>query len=320
MISRRILRIKVLQTVYSFYQGGDLDIAKSEKELMYSIQKSYDLYFYLLLLGVAVCDYANQVINANKQKYLPTQADLNPNMKFVNNKFIAQIKENEQLKAHLTKNKMSWTSAPELPKRIFTTLEATDEYKAYMAEPTNTYDNDKKIIDFMFRNVVYDCDLLYQTLEEQSIYWIDAVEFIIGMVLRTIERYKIGYDNSHALPKMYKSDDDRDFVIKLYRNTVAKGDKYKKLISDNTKNWELERIAFFDILVLQTALSEVELFPEIPLKVTFNEYIELAKNYSTAKSSTFVNGILDKIVSELISTGAVKKIAEMPSPKKDEEN
>ncbi|MBR4266040.1 MAG: transcription antitermination factor NusB [Bacteroidales bacterium] len=313
MISRRILRIKVLQTIYSFYQGGDLDIAKSEKELLYSIQKSYDLYFFLLLLGCDVCDYARQVINTQKQKLRPTEQDLNPNLKFVNNKFIAQFRENEQFKTRINSTKLSWTNNPELPKRIFNTLKQTDEYVEYMNKETNTYDDDKKIISFMYKTVIYDCDLLYQILEEMSIYWIDTVEFIIGMVLRTIERYKIGYDNSYALPGMYKSDDDRDFVIKLFRTTIAKGDKYKDLISEYTKNWDIERIAFFDILILQTALSEVEMFPEIPLKVTFNEYIELAKNYSTTKSSTFVNGVLDKIVTELISTGKIKKIAEMPN-------
>lgn len=318
MISRRILRIKVLQTVYSFYQGGDSDVAKSEKELLYSIQKSYDLYFYLFLLGVEVCNYAESVINSKKQKFLATETDRNPNMKFVNNKFIAQFKENEAFITQVNGKKISWAANPELPKRIFNTLEKTDEYISYMAKPTSSYDEDKKIIAFMFENVIYDCDLLYQILEEQSVYWIDTVEFIIGMVLKTIERYKIGYDNSYPLVKMFKNDDDREFVIQLFRKTVARGDYYRKLISENTQNWDLERIAFFDILVLQTALAEVETFPEIPLKVTFNEYIELAKDYSTSKSSVFVNGVLDKAVSKLMSERKIKKIAE--APEKTEKN
>ena len=289
------MRIKVLQTIYSFYQGGDSDISKSEKELLYSIQKSYDLYFYLFLLGIEVCKYAESVINSKKQKLLATETDKNPSLKFVNNKFLEQFKENADFQRQVNGKKMSWANYPELPKRIFTTLEQTDEYQAYMQKASSSYEDDKKIVAFMFENVVYDC------------------EFIIGMVLKTIERYKLGFDSSYPLAKMFKNDDDRDFVFRLFRRTIAKDEYYRNLISENTQNWDIERIAFLDILILQTALAEVECFPEIPLKVTFNEYIELAKNYSTSKSSIFVNGVLDKIVSKLLEEKKITKIAEMPN-------
>ncbi|MBQ5453314.1 MAG: transcription antitermination factor NusB [Bacteroidales bacterium] len=307
------MRIKVLQTIYSFYQGGDSDISKSEKELLYSIQKSYDLYFYLFLLGIEVCKYAESVINSKKQKLLATETDKNPSLKFVNNKFLEQFKENADFQRQVNGKKMSWANYPELPKRIFTTLEQTDEYQAYMQKASSSYEDDKKIVAFMFENVVYDCDLFYQTLEQMSVYWVDTAEFIIGMVLKTIERYKLGFDSSYPLVKMFKNDDDRDFVFRLFRRTIAKDEYYRNLISENTQNWDIERIAFLDILILQTALAEVECFPEIPLKVTFNEYIELAKNYSTSKSSIFVNGVLDKIVSKLLEDKKITKIAEMPN-------
>lgn len=313
MISRRILRIKVLQTIYSFYQGGDSDIQKSEKELLYSIQKSYDLYFYLFLLGMDVCKYASSVINSKKQKFLATETDLNPNLKFVNNKFFEQFKENEDFQRQVNGKKMSWDNYPELPKRIFTNLVQTEEYKTYMESGTSSYEEDKKIAAFMFESVIYDCDLFYQTLEQMSVYWVDTAEFVIGMVLKTIERYKLGYDGTYPLPRMFKNDDDREFVLKLFRKTISRDEYYRGLISENTQNWDIERIAFIDILILQTALAEVEAFPEIPLKVTFNEYIELAKNYSTNKSNIFVNGVLDKIVSKLMEEKKIKKIAEMPA-------
>ena len=306
------MRIKVLQTVYSFYQGGDSDVSKSEKELLYSIQKSYELYFYLFLLGEEVCKYASSVINSKKQKFLADENDKNPNFKFVNNKFLAQFRENEDYLRYVNAKKLSWEKYPEVAKRIFTTLEETEEYKAYMSKLDSTYEDDKKILSFMYENVVYDCDLLYQSLERQSVYWIDTVEFILGMVLKTIERYKQSYKPDHALPKMFKNDDDREFVLKLFRKAIAKDEYYRGLVAENSQNWDIERIAFLDTLILQIALSEVEAFPEIPLKVTFNEYIELAKNYSTNKSSIFINGVLDKIVSKLLKENKIQKIAEMP--------
>jgi N utilization substance protein B len=260
-----------------------------------------------------VCKYASSVINSKKQKFLATETDLNPNLKFVNNKFFEQFKENEDFQRQVNGKKMSWGNYPELPKRIFTNLVQTEEYKTYMESGTSSYEEDKKIAAFMFESVIYDCDLFYQTLEQMSVYWVDTAEFVIGMVLKTIERYKLGYDGTYPLPRMFKNDDDREFVLKLFRKTISRDEYYRGLISENTQNWDIERIAFIDILILQTALAEVEAFPEIPLKVTFNEYIELAKNYSTNKSNIFVNGVLDKIVSKLMEEKKIKKIAEMPA-------
>ncbi len=312
MISRRILRIKAMQTLYSFYQGGDMDLVKSEKELMYSIEKSYDLYFYLMLLGINVVDYARQQIETKKQKFRPSDEELNPNMKFVNNRFVAQLRENKCLNETINHKKLSWVNNMDIPKRIFNTLEASDAYKQYMADPETSYAKDKELIIYMFQDIISECDELYKTLEDLSVYWIDTAEFIMGMVLRTFGRYKVGFDESYQLMPMFKSQDDKEFVQKLFRKAVAKNNDYRKLISDNAQNWDLERIAFLDIVILQVALAEVETFPEIPLRVTFNEYIELAKNFSTEKSPVFINGILDKIVQQLKESGAITKIAEMP--------
>ncbi len=312
MISRRILRIKAMQTLYSFYQGGDMDLVKSEKELMYSIEKSYDLYFYLMLLGINVVDYARQQIETRKQKFRPSDEELNPNMKFVDNRFVAQLRENKCLNERIDHKKLSWVNNMDIPKRIFNDLEATDTYKQYMADPETSYTKDKELIIFMFQEIISECDELYKTLEDLSVYWIDTAEFILGMVLRTFGRYKVGFDESYQLMGMFKSQDDKDFVQKLFRKAVAKNNEYRKLISDNAQNWDLERIAFLDIVILQVAMAEVETFPEIPLRVTFNEYIELAKNFSTEKSPIFINGILDKIVQQLKESGAITKIAEMP--------
>ncbi len=312
MISRRILRIKAMQTIYTFYQCGDNDVIKSEKELLYSIEKSYDLYFYLMLLGINVCDYARQQIESNRAKLRPTDKELNPNMRFADNRFIAQLRENSALVERISHQQMSWANNMDVPRRILADLEATDVYKAYMSDPVSNYAKDKELIIFMFQEVMSECEELYKTLEDMSPYWIDTAEFIFGMVLRTFGRYKISYDSTYPLLPMFKSQDDRDFVIKLFRKAIAKNDEYRQLISDNAKNWDLERIAFLDTVIIGEALAEVEQFPEIPLRVTFNEYIELAKDFSTEKSPVFVNGILDKIVQGFMASGRIRKIAEMP--------
>ena len=299
MISRRILRIKVLQTIYSYYQNGDGDVAKYEKELDYSIGRSYSLYFFLMQLAIDVCDYAQNRIESNRQKHLATHSDLNPNYKFVNNKLIAQLRENQHLQKQISSSKLSWNKHPELIKRLYKDLTESEEYATYMESDSAAYEDDKKILTFFFSQIVCECELLYQTLEEMSVYWTDTAEFIIGMVIRTIERYRIGYGADYALMPMYKNEEDAQFARRLFDAAVASCDEYRKLISECTTNWDIERIAFFDILILQTAVAEIEKFPEIPLKVTFNEYIELAKNYSTTRSCTFINGVLDKITQVL---------------------
>ncbi len=309
MISRRILRIKVLQTIYSHYISGNQDITKSEKELFYSIQKSYDLYFLLLLLSINVADYANEVLEARRNKLIPSQEDLNPNFKFVNNKLITQLRENTELASKLSSSKLSWVNYPELIKRLYKEFTETEEYKNYLNEPTNTYENDRRILIFFYENVVCECDLLYSTLEEMSCYWIDSVEFIIGMVKKTLSRYKIGFDNTYPMPTIYHSQDDKIFVGKLFRSAIANNETYRELISKSTNNWDLDRIAFLDILIMQIALAEICAFPEIPIRVSFNEYIEIAKFFSTSKSCLFINGVLDSIVQQLIADKKIKKIA-----------
>ena len=308
MISRRLLRIKVLQTIYSHYMSGNEDIAKTEKELSYSIQKSYDLYFLLMLLSINVADYANEVLESGTKKLKPTQEDLNPNFKFANNKIVAQLRENTALTTKLTNSKLSWVNCPELIKRLYKELSSTEEYTKYLESPTNTYEDDKRILIFFYENVVCECDLLYSTLEDMSCYWIDSVEFIISMVIRTLGKYKIGFDNTYPMPTMYHSQDDKIFVDKLFRSTITNNDYFRNLIKQNTNNWDLERIAFLDILIMQIALAEITSFPEIPVKVSFNEYIEIAKFFSTSKSCLFINGVLDAIVQKLIKENKIKKL------------
>ena len=312
MISRRILRIKVLQTIYSYYQGEG-ELKNAEKELQASIDRSYDLYFYLLALGIEVCDYAQRQIEAAMQKYLPTDGELNPNTKFANNKFIEQLRGNNCLQEHLAARRLSWAQHPHVPKSVFNDLALSDEYMAYMVNPDSSYAKDKEIITYMFEHVVLESNAFYDALESQSVYWLDTAEFFIGMVLRTIGRYKESYGPDYKLMPKFKNIEDEQFAGKLLIRTVAGADKYRALIADCADNWDFERIALLDILLIQEALAEIEAFPDIPLRVTFNEYIELAKNYSTEKSPIFINGVLDKIVQKLRESGDIIKPLDFPS-------
>lgn len=311
MISRRILRIKVLQTIYSYYQGEG-ELINAQKELAASIDRSYDLYFYLLQLCIEVADYCDRQQEAAKLKYMATLSELNPNKKFVHNKLIEQLRINETLQSHLTASGLTWTQYQHVPKSVFNDLALTDEYKAYMADKDNTYAKDKAIIAFLIEHVILENNDFFDALEAQSVYWIDTVEFFAGMSLRTIDRYKASHGaDAKMLPK-YKNDDDAQFADQLLLKAVASGDRYRELISASADNWDLERIALLDILLIQVALAEVEQFPDIPLRVTFNEYIEIAKNYSTEKSPLFINGVLDKIVQKLRESGDVIKPADLP--------
>ena len=306
MISRRILRIKVLQTIYSYYQGEG-ELINAQKELAASIDRSYDLYFYVLQLCVEVADYCDRQQEAAKLKYMATLTELNPNKKFVNNKLITQLRENEALQTYLTARSLSWAQYQHVPKSVFNDLALTDEYKTYMADKEESYAKDKAIVAFMLEHVILENNDFFDAIESQSVYWIDTVEFFVGMALRTIDRYKASHGaNAKVLPK-YKNDEDAQFADQLLLKAVAGCDKYREMISENAENWDLERIALLDILLIQVALAEVEQFPNIPLRVTFNEYIEIAKNYSTEKSPLFINGVLDKIVQKLRESGDIIK-------------
>ncbi|HLO60261.1 MAG TPA: transcription antitermination factor NusB [Bacteroidales bacterium] len=299
MISRRILRIKILQLLYAYFQGADSAMAKFEKELFFSIQKTYDLYHYLLLLIIDVADYANSRIEIALQKKIPTREDLNPNTKFVDNQVIQQLRVNRQLNQYLNTTRLSWVNSPELIKKLHNRIRMTQYFKDYMEHPERSYEEDKKLIIEIYTGEIINTESIYQTLEEQSIYWNDEVEFVISMIAKTIKDFKEDDQETAELMQLFKNDDDRDFARDLFRKSVVHKEEYIKLIESYTENWDVERIAFLDMLILVMAITEAVAFPSIPTRVTINEYLEIAKFYSTEKSSVFINGLLDKIFKHL---------------------
>lgn len=308
MISRRLLRIKALLALYAFNRRDDDDIVLAEKELMFSIEKTYELYHYLLLLILELADIASEKIDLALQKKMPTPEDLNPKRRFIDNQVIAQLRKNKALNSYISSKKISWVNYSHLPRLLYNKMTAWELYDNYMSSETCGYAADKKFVVNLVTKLFAGSEDLESNLEEQSIYWNDDTEHVIVMIEKTLKRFKAGSDEDQPLMPLYKNQEDRDFVKTLFRKAVMNNRQYSGLIEKNTTNWEVDRIALMDILVMQLAIAEIIEFQEIPVKVTLNEYIEIAKYYCTPKSSTFVNGILDNIVmKDLRGSGLFRK-------------
>lgn len=306
MISRRLLRIKVVKALYAHMKSESDSLMASEKTLVASIDKTYDLYFQMLALVVEMARYAEQRQEAAKQKKLPTFEDLNPNRKFVDNSVIRLIAESDSVNDRLAARKLSWSQSPELVKALFAQLEQSDYYKKYMASTESSFREDLALVTDFYTRELEESELLEEVLDEQSILWNDDLGFALIMVTRTLSGMRQSHREVKVLPK-FKSDDDLDFAKELFEKTAINFDTYLQYIERFTRNWDVERIAFMDNLIMATAVAELVSFPSIPVKVTLDEYIEIAKFYSTPGSGTFINGILDKIVAALTEEGKICK-------------
>ena len=299
MISRRLLRIKVLQVLYAYYKSDQKDLNISEKELHFSINKAFELYYYLLLLIVDIIQYAESRIELAMNKRMPSYEDLNPNRRFVENKFVSQLLDNKKFSNYLDTHKISWTNYPELIKELYNQVLEMPEYTKLMSAKEFDYQEDKKLISKIYSDIILPNEYLSQLLEDQSIYWNDDLDFVVSMILKTIKRFKENDDNKNSLLELYKNEEDRDFIVKLFRKSVTYRKLSLELIEKKASNWDLDRIAFMDVLIMQLAITELIEFNSIPTKVTLNEFLEIAKYYSTEKSNSFINGVLDKIMQSL---------------------
>ncbi|MBN2891169.1 MAG: transcription antitermination factor NusB [Bacteroidales bacterium] len=308
MFNRRIIRIKVLQTLFAYYSGALSSLQEAENDLKYAFDRAYDLYFFLLLLVIELRDLADNKLSKAKKKFLPTDLDLNPNTKFVNNKLIVQLKENNHLNLYLKDRKYTWTKDPDLLKEIYEEFIKTDAYTEYLASDDNSYKADKNIIESFFIDFLFNSETLYSALEEESIYWVDGIDYVLKKIAKSISKFSIGDDMTKKLLLKFKNSDDLEYGLKLLHKSILKKDEFSVVVQDNIVNWDFDRISFIDKIILQLAVTELIEFDEIPIKVTLNEYIELAKWYGIPKkSSNFVNGILDKIVKDLKEKDKIKK-------------
>ena len=307
MINRVLIRLKIVQIIYAYYQNGGKNLDTAEKELFFSLSKAYDLYNYLLLLMVEVTKYANKRLDAAKNKLVPTKEDLSPNMKFVENRFIAQLEINKQLNAFASSQKKTWENEGDFIKNLCEQIMQSDIFKEYMASETSSYEEDRELWRKLYKKIIFNNTALDEVLEDQSLYWNDDKEIVDTFVLKTIKRFDEKKGANQELLPEFKDDEDQEFARRLFRRTILNSDYYRHLISENTKNWDLDRIAFMDIIIMQTALAEILSFPNIPVSVSLNEYVEIAKLYSTSKSGSFINGTLDGIVNQLKKEGKLTK-------------
>ena len=299
MINRVLIRLKIVQIVYAYYQNGGKNLDTAEKELFFSLSKAYDLYNYLLLLMVEVTKQANKRLNAAKNKLVPTKEELFPNTKFVENRFIAQLEVNKQLLEFSNNQKKTWENEADFVKTLCDKILESDIYKEYMASETSSYEEDRELWRKLYKNIIFNNIDLDQVLEVQSLYWNDDKEIVDTFVLKTIKRFDEKNGAKQELLPEFKDEEDQDFARRLFRRTILNADYYRHLISENTKNWDLDRVAFMDVVIMQIALAEILSFPNIPVSVSLNEYVEIAKLYSTPKSGGFINGTLDGIVNSL---------------------
>lgn len=309
MLNRRHIRVKVMQTLYAFKGGESDDFSKNQKFLLFSIDNMYNLYLLILSLLVEVQKRAENDLQKKQKKHLATKEDKNPNRKFVNNQLLALISNNFQLKNQLEINNISnWELDSEYIDIIFKEITASDLYKEYMNTKVSDFKEDKNFIVDVFKDIIAPNEKLYDYLEDKNLTWLDDLPTVNTTILKLLRKAKNTSAEGYFTLKLYKDLEDKQYAIDLFRKTLLNRSILSKEIEEKTQNWDSDRIANVDYVLLLLAINEIKNFPSIPVKVTINEYLEIAKEYSTPKSSVFINGILDKLVKEYEEAGTLKKI------------
>ena len=309
MLNRRHLRIKVLQILYAFFQSKEIDVVKAQNELLLSVERMYDLYLYLLLT-IPELKRAAETNNENrKNKLRPNESDLMPNLKWVENSLVLKIEESKELNKVSSARKVNWLGAEnqEIFRKMFLQVKDSETYFEFMENGLKDFEEDKKFALALFKNEIINSEFLHNYIEDKSIYWLDDIDLCCSMALKTLKT--AAPDKEISILSLYKEDDDeKEFILNLCRNTIEMDVENEKLIETLAVNWEVDRIAKMDVLLLKMALVELQTCSSIPTKVTMNEYIEISKFYSTPKSNLFINGILDKAISQLTKEKKIKKI------------
>lgn len=307
MVSRRLLRIKVLQAYYAWTQSPGLGLKQSVTNLDKSVSKSLDLFFYVAMLLVDLRDFAEEKIEIAKQKFIPSDDKIDINESFVNNEVLKVLEKNNQVKEYLNRDDYSWKSHPEVLKQIWISLKQDEHYRTYAELENRTFNDDKEFLVYILMNYVSENSEVDNAIEEKSIYWNDDLEFIISVMISVIKKTK--KNSNHELPMvvLYRDNDDLVFSHKLLELATIHSKEYDDIIIRFLKNWELERVALLDRLIMHLAIVEFNFMEQIPVKVTINEYLDIAKCYSTEKSSVFINGVLDNVYIELKQTKKLNK-------------
>ncbi len=309
MLTRRHIRVKVMQSLYSMEQTQSDNLDKEEKFLLYSINQMYDLFIINLQLLVEIKKHAADFLTKSQKKYLATSEEKNPNTKFINNEVLVLLENNEQLKTEIEKKKLNcWLLDDEYVKILWNDIKESELYQDYMSTKLSSFREDKDFVLDIFKEIIAPNDKLYEYIEDKNLTWIDDLPLINTAIIKMLRKSKASHDETKSLPKLYKDEDDKKFAIDIFRKTALNGVSYTKEIDGKTPNWDKDRIAELDKAIIKMAICEFVKFPSIPVKVTINEYLEIAKEYSTPKSSIFINGILDKISKEYQENGKLNKV------------
>ncbi len=308
MLNRRHIRVKVMQIIYAIKGSGSDDLKKDEQFLLLSIENMYNLYLLILSLFVEVHSQAEAYLIKSQQKHLATSQEKNPSKKFINNAVLSHLKNNASFQKKLENRKINnWKLDNEYVEIIFKELLKSELYKDYMSNDTVSFQEDKTFITDFFKTIIAPNEKLYDYLEDKNITWLDDLPVVNTTIVKLLRKMKPDTKEHHFLPKLFKDKDDKDFAIELLKKTVLNIDTFSEEIALKTTNWDKDRIARIDFVLLQMAICEFQKFSSIPIKVTINEYLEIAKEYSTPKSSIFINGILDNIVKEYKDKGTLNK-------------
>ncbi|MEI7595443.1 MAG: transcription antitermination factor NusB [Bacteroidota bacterium] len=306
MLTRRYIRIKVMQAIYAFFFSDSSDLKSGEQNLIESNRRVYELYIWLLSIYVELKEIAEQVNEDNKNKMLPSQEDLNPNTRFVENSIIKSIENNAEYKALYSKYKINWSNNIDVLRKAYTQLKTSEYFQNYMTKKTTTFEEDKELLLFIIQSFIESNEILQNVFEESYIHWAEDFYYACGNLEKTINTASETHGIS-VLPMYKDADEDLDFLKVLFKKSIMNKAEHEQLIASHADNWEFERIAGMDLILMNMAVTETLEFQAIPIKVTLNEYIELSKLYSSPKSKIFINGVLDKIISQLKQEGKILK-------------
>ncbi len=317
MINREIIRVKVVQLTYAYYQNGNKNIDTAEKELFFSLSKAYDLYNYLLALIVSVTKEAQRYLEV-AQARAGREGTEAPSQKFAYNRFALQLEENRALNEFLEAQKKSWNNDIEFVRKLYKQITDSQMYKEYMADAEDSYAADRELWRKIYRTLIQENEEIDTLLEEQSLYWNDDKEIVDTFVLKTIKRFDEKNGAKQELLPEYDNEEDRDYARKLFRATIMNADEYQRYMSEASRNWDFSRLAYMDVVIMQIALAEMMTFPTIPISVTINEFVDMAKLYSTPRSGGYINGMLDAIARHLIRTGRLLKPIGEPKARREQ--
>lgn len=306
MINREIIRIKIVQLTYAYYQNGNKNIDTAEKELFFSLSKAYDLYNYLLSLITAVTKEAQRRLEV-AQARAKREGTPEPSPKFVYNRFALQLAENKQLNDFLSTQKLSWADSDVFIGQLFEKIEQSDIYQEYMNSAEDNYELDRELWRKLYKTFIQVNEDLESILEDQSLYWNDDKDIVDTFVIKTIKRFNEQEGAKQELLPEWDSEEEKDFARKLFRSAILNADEYQHYMSEASRNWDFSRLAYMDIILMQIAIAEMMTLPNVPINVTINEYVEIAKFYSTSKSGGYINGMLDAIARNLVKTGRLMK-------------